>query len=254
MISIIIPCMDQHSMTADCLDAIRVNTQDYEIILVDNGSTPPFASGVEYAVGYAGPKVSIIRNETNLGFPVAVNQGIKAAKGDVIILLNNDVICVRGWAERLLAHLDSYSIVGPLTNYAAGLQRVTIPVYQDEKELNIQAGKWAEDHNGESQEVNWIIGFCMAFKKSLWEEIGPFDESLWPCSGEEIIFCLEARKRGYKVGICKDIYIHHFGGQTFAAMQDAKQLNYMDTCYRNDRHIVALHGEGCLNQLIERSN
>ena len=251
VVSIIIPIFNQHEITLECLDAIQKNTKGYEIILVDNGSTPSFFKVNDDIIEIDGVDYKTIRNETNLGFPVAVNQGIKAAKGEVIVLLNNDCICTQGWATRLLAHLDSYSIVGPMTNYCTGLQQVTIPVYQDEKELNLRANEWAAGHVGESQEVNWIIGFCMAFKKSLWEEIGPFDESLWPCSGEELDFCLNARKRGYRIGIAKDVYIHHEGSQTFKELVRTKQVNYKAICDRNDRHLESKWGKKVFIQEIK---
>ena len=245
MISIVVPVYNNLSMTADCLKAIRANTKDYEIIVVDNGSDPEFPWG-------STDDPAIIRNETNLGFPVAVNQGIKAAKGDVIVLLNNDVICAQGWSERLLAHLDSYSIVGPCTNYCAGMQQVTIPVYQDEQEFNVQAEKWAETHKGKSAEVNWVIGFCMAFKKSLFDEIGPFDESIWPCSGEEVDFCMKAKATGKKIGIARDVYVHHEGSQTFRAMEKAGLVDYQESCNKNDRHLEKKWGKGVFVQSIEK--
>lgn len=245
MISIVIPIYQQLDMTDACINSIyESGVVDTELILIDNGSIPPYQADHINA--------TLIRNEANLGFPVAVNQGIKAASGDVIVLLNNDVICTQGWQERLLAHLDSYSIVGPVTNYAAGMQQVTIPVYQDEQELNIQAAKWSKERNGESKEVDWIIGFCMTFKKSLWEEIGPFDESLWPCSGEEVDFCMKARKSGHKVGIAYDVYVHHEGSQTFKEMEKAGQVSYKDSCHRNDRHLESKWGKGVFVQTIEK--
>lgn len=251
MISICIPTLNANEMTQECIKAVRANTRDYEIILVDNGSVPPLTPINSTTEPYC-PECSIIRNETNLGFPVAVNQGIKAAKGEVIVLLNNDCVVSHGWATRLLAHLDSYSIVGPVTNYCAGLQQVTIPVYQDEKELNLRANEWAAEHKGESQEVNWIIGFCMAFKKSLWDEIGPFDESLWPCSGEELDFCMRAKAAGHKIGIVKDVYIHHAGSQTLKAMERAGQINYQALCRRNDVHLAERWGDSVFKQEIEK--
>ena len=245
-LSIIVPVFNNLEMTIDCLNAIKSNTEDdlFEVIVIDNGSNPPFKNP-------AWKNFSYLRNETNLGFPVAVNQGIKAAKGEVIILLNNDVICVQGWASRLLAHLDTYSIVGPLTNYASGLQQITIPVYQDEQELNLRANEWAAKHKGQVEEVSWIIGFCMAFKKSLWEEIGPFDESLWPCSGEEVDFCMRAKVIGHRVGIVKDVYVHHAGSQTFNELERSGQLNYQDICFKNDRHLESKWGKEVFTQEIK---
>jgi acetyltransferase-like isoleucine patch superfamily enzyme len=237
MISIIIPVFNQHDMTQDCIDAIRECTQDCEIIIIDNGSTPPIK------VPFTGDiQTRVIRNEENKGFPVAVNQGIREAAGDVIILLNNDVIVTPGWAERLAAHLEIFSIVGPLTNFCAGLQRAQIADYQSKAELYKEASALAEECAGEFEEVNFVIGFCMAFKRSLFDEIGPFDESLWPCSGEEIDFCLKARPAGHRIGIAHDVYVHHEGSRTFGDMEKAGDLNYQEICKRNDAHLAEKWG------------
>lgn len=225
MISIVIPVWNQHDMTAECLEAVRANTQDYEIVMVDNGSDPPIPGAT-------------IRNETNLGFPVAVNQGIRAAKGDIIILLNNDVIVTPGWADRMLKHLETFSIIAPMANYCAGLQQeVILPTYNDDKELFAEASNWGKLHDGEFREVNFTIGFCMMFKKSLWEEIGVFDESIWPCSGEEIDFCFRARVAGHRIALARDVYVHHIGSVTFAEMERGGMLKYQETCEKNDAHL-----------------
>lgn len=263
MISIIVPCFNQHDATYDCLTAVLENTQDCEIIVIDNGSTPPIKPPFSGFI-----ETRVIRNEANLGFPVAVNQGIKEAKGDTIILLNNDVIVTPGWAERLLYHLDThhadlcigggkgpcncdavpFSIIGPVTNYAAGLQRVQIGSYENQEDLNKEAAFNAEECARESEEVNWIIGFCMAFKKSLWEAIGSFDESLWPCSGEEIDFCLRARAAGHRVGIAHDVYVHHEGSKTFKDMMP--ETEYEALCKRNDAHLAEKWGKAWIHQEI----
>jgi GT2 family glycosyltransferase len=247
MLSIVIPSYNQHEMTQDCLSAIRANTRDYELILVDNGSTPP------YSVESVHKRGSLIRNENNTGFPFAINQGIRQSRGDVILLLNNDCIVSAGWAFWLMHHLETYSIVSPVTNYCAGIQRVTAPVYHNEGELAQVAEKWAKDHAGESQEVNWVIGFCMAFKKSLWEEIGPFDESLWPCSGEELAFCLRARHTGHRIGIASAVYVHHHGSQTFKDLEQSGQVKYNEICARNEKHVMEKWGEFWTKQLIEEA-
>lgn len=265
MISIIIPVFNQHDMTEDCLLTLLDNTQDCEIIVVDNGSIPPIKPPFS---GFT--EIRVIRNEENKGFPVAVNQGVREAKGDIVILLNNDVIVTPGWAEKLRARLDqkrikiekttkddgmsydlheipdgyAFSIVGPVTNYAAGLQRVQIGNYENKEELNKEAAYLAEECEGDIEEVNWIIGFCMAFKKSLVDELGPFDESLWPCSGEEIDFCLRARAAGHRVGIAQDVYVHHEGSKTFSDMDAAGALKYAEVVSRNDAHLAEKWGEG----------
>ena len=83
----------------------------------------------------------------------------------------------------------------------------------------------------------------MAFKKSLYDEIGEFDESLCPCSGEEIDFCFRTVKAGYKVGVAYDVYVHHEGSQTFSDMVEAGQVDYEKLCERNDKHLADKWGD-----------
>jgi acetyltransferase-like isoleucine patch superfamily enzyme len=182
--------------------------------------------------------------------------------------LNNDVIVTPGWAEKLAGYLNlqrvkvektaiddgmaynlyevpdgyAFSIIAPVTNYCAGLQKVMLPVYNTIDGLNKEAGMLAEECRGEIEEVKFVIGFCMAFKKSLFDEIGPFDESLWPCSGEEIDFCLRALEFGHRVGIAHDVYVHHEGSKTFNEMEKAGQVKYDEICKRNDAHLAKKWG------------
>lgn len=239
MISIVIPIFNQHDMSIECINAVRECTQGgFEFVLIDNGSNPPFKAPF---TGFN--ETILIRNEENKGFPVAVNQGIRAARGEIIILLNNDVIVTPGWTERLLPHLDEFSIVGAVTNYCAGVQKVDVPVYMDKKGLYEVAQTWAEEYSGAIEEVSWVIGFCVVFRKSFFDEIGPFDESLWPCCGEEVDFCLRAKKAGHRIGIAHEVYVHHEGSVTFAEMDKSKQLNYTEICNRNDEYLIKKWGK-----------
>lgn len=226
MISIVIPVYNEHKLTKDCVDSVRTTMkQEYEIILIDNGSSPPLKKPY---TGFVPCRV--IRNESNLGFPAAVNQGIRAATGDVIILLNNDVVVTDRWAELLVNALAEYSIVGPTCNYCAGKQRVKVEEYATWTGLNKQALLQAQHYGDHTEEVNWVIGFCMAFRKSLYDEIGEFDESIWPASGEEIDFCLRAKEAGHRVGIVYGCYVHHEGSQTFKSMEKAGEADYAEVC------------------------
>ncbi len=236
MISIIVPAYNQQDMTFECLSAVLKHTQDFEIILVDNGSEPPIKPPFSGFI-----ETRIIRNEENRGFPAAVNQGIRAAKGDIIILLNNDVIVTDGWADKLTHYLNNYGIVSPVTNYCAGVQEIECN-YQTTEEMDKFAADIAEDYKGEVQDVNFVIGFCMAFKKSLYDEIGEFDESMWPCSGEEIDFCFRALENGHKVGIVKEVFVHHEGSITFREMQDKGQVDCKTLFTKTDAHLAEKWG------------
>lgn len=234
MLSIIIPVFNQHEMTSECINALREHTQDFELIIVDNGSEPPY---IPPFTGFI--ETLHIRNDENKGFPAAVNQGIRAAKGDVIALVNNDVIVTPGWAEKLISAInDGFSIVGPVTNYCAGLQKVQDEIYHSREELDHMATDRSEALTGiPAVEVNFIIGFVMVFPRSLFDEIGEFDESMWPCSGEEVDFCFRARAAGHRIGIVQGCYVHHEGSRTFQEMQDSGVLDYREVCRKVDAHI-----------------
>lgn len=243
MLSIIVPVLNQAELTHDCLTAVMENTTDYEVIVIDNGSDPPFKPPFS---GFN--ELRVIRNDENKGFPAAINQGLREARGDTIVLLNNDAIVPPGALNRLEDWLGSFDIVGPLTNYCAGMQKTQLPSYQDLDGLNKEAEYLYESSRGECVEVNWIIGFCMAFKREVWEKVGDFDESLWPCSGEEIDFCLRAKKEGLKTGIAFDTYVHHEGSVTFRDMENNDDLNYMEICKRNDEHLAKKWGKNFWNE------
>jgi glycosyltransferase involved in cell wall biosynthesis len=246
MISIVIPVFNQHDMTKECLRAVIEHTKDYEIVVVDNGSTPPVLAMIngQYVVNR-------VRNESNNGFPVAVNQGIRAAQGEIIVVLNNDVIVTPGWAEKLCSTLDKFSIVGPVTNYCAGIQRVYVPEYRNEGELRDRAEQWRKDHVGKIQEVNFVIGFCMAFRRSLIDDVGYFDESRWPCCGEEVDFCYRARAAGHKIGIVNEVYVHHFGGQTFQDLARSGQINYNELFHQIDEDLKEKYGDYWTDQIVK---
>ncbi len=235
MISVIIPTYNGHERAEQCINSVLENTQDIEIIVIDNGSDPPFKPPFSGFV-----ETVLIRNEENTGFPRAINAGIEKAKGDIILLLNDDVVVTPGSINCLASYLDTFSIIGPVTNYAAGLQRVQIGNYENKEELYKEAGYLVEECAGEVEEVNWVIGFCMMLRRDTFDLPKPFDESLWPCCGEEIDFCLRARAAGHRVGIAHDVYVHHEGSKTFKAMMP--DTEYEALCERNDAHLAEKWG------------
>lgn len=234
MLSIIIPVYNQHDMTIQCLNMLMVNTSlSSEIIIIDNGSDPefkpPFSGFIE---------TRIIRNEKNKGFPRAVNHGIKEAKGSIIALLNNDTFVTPDWDLKLTSAIGSgFDIVGPVTNFCAGIQKVQTDTYENENQLEEIAMEWEQAYGGIIQEVNFVIGFCMAFKKEVYDQVGDFDETIWPCSGEEVDFCFRARELGFKVGIVEECYIHHEGSKTFQDLHDSGVVDYPKLFEKVDQYV-----------------
>ena len=96
-ISLVIPVYNQLDYTRQCLESIaRCTEQPYELIIVDNASTDGTHDFLRDV------KATVITNQQNLGCAKAWNQGVRASHGDVIGILNNDIVVTKGWIEGLL--------------------------------------------------------------------------------------------------------------------------------------------------------
>jgi glycosyltransferase involved in cell wall biosynthesis len=101
--SIIVPSWNQLEFARQCIAALKSLTRPpWELIVINNGSTDHtdiYLAGV--SDGAAAP-VTVISNTKNLGFPAAINQGLKAARGEYLVMLNNDVAMTDGWLGQLI--------------------------------------------------------------------------------------------------------------------------------------------------------
>ncbi len=101
--SVIVPCCNQLEFTRHCIAAlVRFTRTPWELIVVNNGSTDgtrDYLAGVQDA---SPVPVTVIANSTNLGFPAAINQGLKCARGEYLVLLNNDAVVTEGWLEQMI--------------------------------------------------------------------------------------------------------------------------------------------------------
>jgi glycosyltransferase involved in cell wall biosynthesis len=102
--SIIIPVWGQLEFTRQCLASLKEQTRpEWELIVVDNGSDDGTAANLAGVRDMASVPVTVVTNTKNLGFPAAVNQGLRLARGEYLVLLNNDVIVTDGWLDQLIA-------------------------------------------------------------------------------------------------------------------------------------------------------
>ncbi len=211
--SIIIVTYNQLAYTQQCLDSIQMRTDEpYELIFVDNGSTD---GTVDYLKTFL--DTHLIENKENRGFPAAVNQGIQVAKGDNILLLNNDTLVTTGWLQKLLTRLHAapdIGLVGPVSNSVSGPQQIPV-TYSDLSGLDGFAWEWGKQYAGQSVEERRLVGFCLLFKQELIKKIGLLDERFGIGCFEDDDYCRRAREAGYQTLIAQDSFVHHFGSRTF---------------------------------------
>ena len=213
MTSIVILTFNKISYTKKCIESIRKYTSkgSYEIIVVDNASTDGTISWLKEQ-----SDIITIFNKDNLGFPKGCNQGIEIAQGSEILLLNNDVIVTPKWLEQMLEALyssEKVGAVGPVTNYAPG-QEITV-TYQNEAEMVSFASEVTEKFKNKWSQKTKLIGFCLLFKKSVLEEVGVLDELFSPGNYEDDDISFRILLAGYKLLLCHDIFVHHFGSTSF---------------------------------------
>ncbi|MDD2420868.1 MAG: glycosyltransferase [Heliobacteriaceae bacterium] len=220
--SIVIPCFNAIEYTTACVQSILAHTREpFELIFVDNGSTDDTGP---YLQNFAQDRddVTVITNPQNRGFGSACNQGISRARGQYVLILNNDTEVTAGWLARLAAVGESFpeaGIIAPRTNNAAGPQTVTAVPYYNRPTLAKFARKLAITQAAQGFETDLVIGFCLLVKQAVIKRIGGFDPRFGAGNWEDLDFCLRARIAGYKIRVCNDVFIHHAGSRTFAENQ-----------------------------------
>lgn len=204
--SIVIPLYNQVDYTRRCLETLVAHTPEdrYEVVLVDNASTD--ATGELLAVLEG--DVTVIRNERNLGFAVACNQGAQAARGDVLVFLNNDVELLPDWLDGLLGQMErdpQVGAVGAKLLYPDGtLQHAGMWFLRDHDAGVVHAfHKWPREaaHLPPANRpgpVPAVTGALLAVRRQAFEQVGGFDEGYW--NGlEDVDLCLSLWEAGWVV-------------------------------------------------------
>ena len=215
--SIIIPVWNKLELTAQCLKALSEVTTEpsYEVIVVDNGSTDATA---EFLASLSGD-VRIIRNQDNLGFSKACNQGARVARGKYLIFLNNDTIPLKGWLKALVSEVEAYpevGIVGSKLLYQDGtIQHAGVALSRvDGLPYHIYRGVPGDlPAVNQRREYQVVTGACLLIRRSLFMELGGFDEG-FRNGFEDVDLCLKTGERGYRVVYQPRSLLYHLESQT----------------------------------------
>ncbi|HET7814186.1 MAG TPA: glycosyltransferase family 2 protein [Candidatus Baltobacteraceae bacterium] len=217
LVSIVMLSWNAPQFTKLALESIeQFTTGDYEIVIVDNGSDPDTVEWLKTL----GDRARVIYNAENRGFAGGNNQALAAARGEYIVLLNNDVIVTEGWLDGLLHAFDRIPGLGvsaPRSNKIAGDQIVVDASYADIAQMHVYANARRERYRDRGYMTDRAIGLCLCIDRRVIDEIGGIDERFGVGNFEDDDFCMRVRAAGYRIFVCDDVFIHHFGSQTFAA-------------------------------------
>lgn len=140
----------------------------------------------------------LIENDKNIGFSSNINKGVRSASGDILILLNSDVIPEKYFLKPLMRHFEDEKI------FAAGCMDKSI----EEGKIVLRGrgiGSWKRGFlmhsRGEVDRTNtlWVGGGSGAFRKSIWDKLGGFSSLYDPFYWEDIDLSYRALKSGYKI-------------------------------------------------------
>ncbi len=209
MISIIIPNKDHRDDLKRCVDSIlnKSTYENYEILIVENNSTET-ETFAYYKMLENQPKVRVITYEAEGGFNYSKinNFAAKQAKGEYLLLLNNDTkVITREWMEELLmyAQRDDVGAVGAKLYYAdntiqhAGIV-IGLGAHHAAGHTHHLLPKENLGYMGRlcyAQDVTAVTGACLLVRKSLYEQVGGLDES-FTVALNDVDFCLRLRALG----------------------------------------------------------
>jgi GT2 family glycosyltransferase len=229
-LSAVVIVWDGRRFLPDCLSTLAADLAEiaHEIIVVDNGSSDGSAAWVRANF----PKVRVIANESNLGFTRAVNIGIRAACGNVIYLLNQDLRFRPGGTRLLLERVKtdpSIGLIGPAFYGFDGELQQSARAFPRYRHVVFEAlglsrllkrhrvfSDWRMgwfDHRNE-RDVDQPMGAAMMIPRRVIERLGRFDES-FPIYFSDVDFCKRLAEAGLRRVYCPGAEVEHFvGGST----------------------------------------
>ncbi len=224
-VDIIIPCYQDRLRTAACIEAVcRTSRQAAEIIVVDDASPDPALSADLDAHAAAG-RVTLLRNQKNLGFAASINRAMALHPDRDAVFVNSDVVVFDGWLARLEAIATRSADIGTVTPMADDDSIVGYTASEKDEVAsarNLDRFLVANNKGGVNIELPVGVGFCLYVRRDCWRETGPFDEDVFGLGyGEEADFCMRARKLGWRHVLAPDVFVHHAGSKSFGSRRAA---------------------------------
>lgn len=225
---VLIPIYNNADHVRRSIESVLANTRmpGAELLLIDDGSSDRITRLTLDDYGNL-PKVTLLRNEQNLGFTRSVNRGLRHAEGRDVVLLNSDTIVGPRWLEALatVAYSSrSIATATALSDSAGAFSTPTVPVSDTHNSMPVQdaARLSARAAPEELMFVPTGNGFCMYMRRDALTDVGLMDEVSFPRGyGEENDWCMRAADRGWQHAIALRAYAHHVNAVSFGS--DAKE-------------------------------
>ena len=195
---------------------------NYELIVLDNGSTDGTVEYLNEVNERKDPRVKIIINPENSGFAGGNNIAIDQATGEFIMLLNNDTVITKGWLTNAVKHMENdpkCGMCGAVTN-SIGNEAMIGVNYKNLKELASFAFQYTRIHNNETYtNVDRLAMFCTLIRKDIMDKYGKLDANYQVGMFEDDDYAQVVKSAGYKLIIAEDVFVHHVNNASFKKLQ-----------------------------------
>lgn len=227
LVSIVVVTFGNRVLTELCLESVRIFSTgvEHEVVAVDNGSTDGTPELLRNLAATRG-NLRALLNPDNRGFAAATNQGVQAARGQILCLLNNDTIVTPGWLETLAGAVwadGRLGMVGPVTNAAGNEARVRRG-YRDLAELPAWAAARAARFAGGAFPIPMLALFCAVLRRDVWDRVGPLDEQFGVGMFEDDDYSRRVRAAGHALVCRRDVYVHHWQRAGFKLLGEESYL------------------------------
>lgn len=206
-LSIITLTYNKLEYTKAFIESLYKYTKDFELIIVDNGSTD---GTVEYLKTLT--NIKTIFNQENLGFSKGNNQGLEIATGEYIGFLNNDILLSPNWFEEIEKVFQD-------TNAGFVSPRQINPYYDKANKRNYLKYFSKQNYTKPyAKDFDECVFSCVITKRSVIDSLGNFDENYSPAFFEDNDLKFRAINSGYDVLVANTCCFFHFGSVTSSGL------------------------------------
>ena len=238
-LSIVILNWNVRDLLDRCLASVRSSRYAIEIVVVDNASTDDSVSMVRSKY----PHATVIANEVNRGFTGGNNQGLAAATGRYVLVLNPDTEIVGDALDRLVDYLEANSDVGAvgplLLNPDRSIQssRRRFPTLataffestwlQGAAPRGLLRRYYMEDVPADvTHDVDWLNGACTLFRREMLDRVGVYDEANFFMYSEELDLCRRIKGAGWRIAYVPEAQVVHYEGKSSEQAVAARHIRF----------------------------
>ena len=226
LVSIIIPNKDEKESLQACIESIREKTeyQNYEILIIENNSTSEEIFHY-YKELSRDPKIRLLRWKKEFNYSAINNYGVRHAKGDYLLFLNNDVTVITpGWIKEMLGVCQRREVgaVGVKLIYPDNTIQhagcvIGIGGIAGHMFVDMPANRTGYLHKASIlQDMSAVTAACMMMKRSAFEAAGGFTEKL-SVAFNDVDLCLKVRKAGSLIVYDPYVQLYHMESKTRGA-------------------------------------